>query len=190
MTTHDTAEQLWPPATYYQQIDQLRHAIGAPIFLTELRDTAINGSINYSGQPLILLSVIDYPQPNPYRQLCPHMLILDDGRGINMGRIVRISRNRAFGPAADDILFQNAELTANILQAPRTLSRQSIAATSRQLLSRMFGDEPGRLLQAAVDERAEHQTNTAPKRVTQSQTAAQPQTIAEPQPVDPSPRSS
>ena len=149
--------QLWPPAEYHQQVAQLRQAVGEPVFLAELHDTAINAGVKFSDQSLVLLSVIDYPQPDPYRQLCPHMLILDDGRGVNLGRVVRISRKQAFGPAEEDILFHNREFIDEVLLAPRTLSRESIANTSREILSLMFGDEPGRLLKSAADELASKQ---------------------------------
>ena len=148
MTDSDNNTQLWPSAAYDQQLSQLRQAIGEPIFLAELRDTAINAGVKFSDQPLTLLSIVDYPQPDPYRQLCPHMLVLDDGRGVNLGRVVRVSRKQAFGPTAEDILFCNTEFIDGVLLAPRTLSRESIAATSHELLSRMLGDEPGRLLKS------------------------------------------
>lgn len=156
MTNSDNNEQLWPPAEYHQQIAQLRQAIGEPLFLAELRDTAINAGVKFSDQPLVLLDVIDYPRPDPYRQLCPHMLILDDGRGVNLGRIVRVSRKQAFGPAEEDILFRNTEFMNDVLRAPRVLSRESIAHTSREILSLMFGEEPGRLLRADHDPENQH----------------------------------
>ena len=158
----DNSEQLWPPAEYHQQVNQLRQAIGEPVFLAELRDTAINAGVKFSDQALVLLSVIDYPQPDPYRQLCPHMLILDDGRGLNLGRVVRVSRKQAFGPPEEDILFQNVEFMGKVLMAPRALSRESIAATSRELLGQMLGDEPGRLLQSAADDFAGEQIALTP----------------------------
>ncbi len=157
MTNNENSEQLWPPVEYHQQIAKLRQAIGEPIFLAELRDTAINAGVKFSDETLILLNVIDYPQPDPYRQLCPHMLILDDGRGVNLGRVVRVSRNQAFGPAEEDILFRNVEFIDGVLLAPRVLSRESIANTSREILSLMFGDEPGKLLHSAADELAKEQ---------------------------------
>ena len=157
MTADQHNEQLWPPAEYHQQVAQLRQAVGEPVFLAELRDTATNAGVKFSDQPLVLLSVIDYPKPDPYRQLCPHMLILDDGRGINLGRVIRVSRKQAFGPAAEDILFRNAEFIDGVLLAPRTLSRESIANTSREILSLMFGEEPGRLLHSTSDNSGNHQ---------------------------------
>lgn len=159
MTDSANNEQLWPPAEYHQQVAQLRQSVGEPVFLVELHDTAINAGVKFSDQPFVLLAIIDYPQPDPYRQLCPHMLILDDGRGVNLGRIVRVSRKQAFGPAEEDILFRNAEFIDGVLMAPRVLSRESIANTSREILSLMFGDEPGRLLHAAADELAQEQAS-------------------------------
>ena len=159
MTDNGNNKQLWPSAADHQQVAQLRQAVGEPVFLAELHDTAINAGVRFSDQPFVLLDIIDYPQPDPYRQLCPHMLILDDGRGINLGRIVRVSRKQAFGPAEGDILFCNAEFIEEVLLAPRALSRESIANTSREILSLMFGDEPGRLLHTAADEFAQKQAS-------------------------------
>ena len=72
--------------------------------------------------------------------------------------MVRVSRKQAFGPAEEDILFHNREFIDEVLLAPRALSRESIARTSREILSLMFGDEPGQLLQSAADELAREQT--------------------------------
>ena len=146
MADNEQDEQLWPAAEYYKQITRLKQAVGKMVFIAELKDTAINAGVNFSDTPLVLLDVIAYPEPDPYRRLCPHMLILNDGRGVNLGRVVRVTINQAFGPTHNDVLFQNTDFIEEVLFAPRVLSRESIAATSRGILSEMFGDEPGKLL--------------------------------------------
>lgn len=148
MAQETHSDTLWPSPSYYQQIAQLKQAIGHSIFVAEIHLSAINAGVKVSDEAHVLLAVIDFPRPDPYLQLCPHMLILDDGRGINLGHIARVSIHQAFGPEPDNILFQNEEFTQNMLFAPRELSRASIARTSKRLLSEVFGDEPGKLLES------------------------------------------
>lgn len=148
MAQETHSDTLWPSPSYYQQIEQLKQAIGHSIFLAEIHLSAINAGVKVSDEARVLLAVIDFPRPDPYQQLCPHMLILDDGRGINIGHIARVSIHQAFGPEPDNILFQNEEFTQNMLFAPRELSRASMARTSKRLLSEVFGDKPGKLLES------------------------------------------
>ncbi len=148
----EQGNELWPAPAYYRQLARLRSAVGQPVFLAEINMTAINAGVKIADESLVLLAVIDYPQPDPYRQLCPHMLVLDDGRGINLGRIARVSMNRAFSPEIDDILYQNQEFAEQVLFAPRELSRASLSNTSKVLLAQMFGDQPGRLLENCREE--------------------------------------
>lgn len=148
-------DQLWPPPDYYRQLDCLRAAIGQTVYLAELRDTAMNAGVKISDEGVRLLAVVEFPEPDPYRQLCPHMLILDDGRGVNLGRIVRISVREAFGPAAENILYQNYEFLQDVLFAPRRLSRDSLSHTSKQIFSRMLGPQPGRLLAECHEDKSE-----------------------------------
>jgi len=63
---------LWPSTDYQAQIERLRAAIGERIYLAELRDTEVQ------------LGVIDFPRPDPARGLAPHLILLDDGRGLNL----------------------------------------------------------------------------------------------------------
>lgn len=144
-------DKLWPSPDYFRQLAALRNAVGKIVYLAELRDTAINAGVKISDEALKLLAVADYPEPDPYRQLFPHLLIFDDGRGVNLGRIARISVNTAFGPEADDVLYQNQDFLQEVLFAPRVLSRDSIAYTSKSILAQMFGDQPGRLLAESAD---------------------------------------
>ena len=108
--------------------------------------------MRFTDKALGLLAVVDYPQPDPYRQLCPHLLVVDDGRGINLGRIARISINTPFVASADDIVFINQGFVDNVLLAPRTLSKAFIRQTSQLLLAQLFGDVPAQALAAATSE--------------------------------------
>lgn len=136
------ADDLWPTPEYYQQVEKLRRMIGQPVYVVEINSTEINAGVHFPGQPLVLLAIVDFPRPDPYRQLCPHLLVLDDGRGVNLGRVARVSRNSAFAPEAGDVLFVNRDFVQNVLLAPRSLSRESVAATTRAALGRMLGKNP------------------------------------------------
>ncbi len=145
------AQHLWPSPAYYQYVEQLRLAVGQPLYVVEINSTEINAGVKFTDQPVTLLAIVDFPRPDPYRQLCPHMLILEDGRGLNLGRIARITRHSAFAPKPADILFVNAEFVQNVLMAPRSLSRESVAATSNALMAQLFGPTPGQYLEAHAD---------------------------------------
>lgn len=141
----ETIEGLWPSPEYFQSLARLKQAIGSQVYLAEINITAINLGVKLSSTPLTLLSIVDFPQPDPYKQLCPHLLIFDDGRGINLGHIARISL-QAFNPRPEHLLYDNRSFNREVLFAPRTLSRESIRATSTALLAEIFGEVPGRLL--------------------------------------------
>lgn len=139
-------DELWPSAAYQQHIQQLRQAIGQLVYLAEINMTEVNAGVQWSDKPYKLLGVVDYPEPDPYRQLYPHLLIIDDGRGINLGHIARITLNQAFLPAPSDIVYENRSFLDEHVYAPRRLSRELLKDTSKALLADMFGAEPGRLL--------------------------------------------
>lgn len=134
-----SAGQLWPSDDYAQQVERLRSAVGARIFLVEIQPTEINVGACLSGTDYELLGIVEFPKPDPARGLTPHLVVLDDGRGINLGRIARISVRRPFGPAPDDILYQAPSLLRNLLFRDRTLSKASITERSRVLLSQVLG---------------------------------------------------
>lgn len=140
-------DELWPSAAYYQQVEALRCMIGQPVYVVEINSTEVNAGVHFPGNPLELLAIVDFPRPDPYRQLCPHLLVLEDGRGVNLGRVARVTRNRAFAPVGEDVLFINQDFVDGVLFAPRTLSRESVAAITRTALGRMLGKEPEMALQ-------------------------------------------
>ncbi|HPQ96751.1 MAG TPA: hypothetical protein PLN94_14300, partial [Thiolinea sp.] len=142
----ETGNGLWPAADYFAALQKLQAAIGKPVFVAEINLSEINAGIKISSSPLILLAIVAFPRPDPLRQLCPHLLVFDDGRGINLGHIARISLECAFAPSPAQTLYLNRPFTREQLFAPRTLSREQLGRTSRALLAEMFGPEPGRLL--------------------------------------------
>jgi hypothetical protein len=86
-----------------------------------------------------LLDVISFPRPDPTKGIAPHLILLDDGRGINLGKIARITVNTPFNPPASDILYQDGHLMQNLLFRESRLSKASIAAKSKMLLGKILG---------------------------------------------------
>ncbi len=139
----DTQGRLWPSPVYTQQVESLRNAIGKKVYIVELKPSEINMGIRLSDTAYELLDVIDYPRPDPAGGLAPHLILLDDGRGINLGRIARITVQSPFNPPDAHILYQDNFLMQRLLLRERSLSKASIAATSRALLGRILGKAVG-----------------------------------------------
>ena len=135
---------LWPSADYHRQVERLRNAIGETIYLVELVESAIQLGVHLSGTPHELLGIIDFPRPDPTRGLAPHLLLLDDGRGVNLGRIARVSR-RPFAPAPADLLYLDQAAHQNLLFAERRLSRDFLAQRTRVALGECLGYTPPEL---------------------------------------------
>ncbi|MFO8005775.1 hypothetical protein [Thioalkalivibrio sp.] len=131
--------ELWPSADYARQLRALRAAVGRTVYLVELAATPIHLGIRQTGQPHVLVDVIEFARPDPARGLAPHMIVLDDGRGINLGQLLRISLDRPFDPAPAQVLYQDDELRQQLLLRERRLSREFIAQRARLLLGHMLG---------------------------------------------------
>ena len=142
----NTQGRLWPSPVYTQQVECLKNAIGKKIYLVELKPSEINMGIRLTDTAYELLDVIDYPRPEPTRGLAPHLILLGDGRGINLGRIARITVHTPFNPPDANILYQDNFLMQRFLHRERRLSKVSIAATSRALLGRILGKAVGETL--------------------------------------------
>lgn len=127
--------RLWPGENYHRQVEKLRQQIGSQVYLCELRVTDINAAVHHTDRPYRLLAVIDFPQPDPDTNLYPHNILLDDGRGINLGRIASISIEQAFNPASHNILYQDRQLINRLLPGKQRVSPKSIQQTSRRLLA-------------------------------------------------------
>jgi hypothetical protein len=131
--------ELWPSEDYLRQVRTLRAAIGRTVYLVELAATPISLGIRQTGQPHVLLDVLEFPRPDPARGLAPHMVVLDDGRGINLGQLVRISLDRPFDPAAEQVAYLDQDLQQRLLLQERRLSREFITRHARLLLGQVLG---------------------------------------------------
>lgn len=139
-------ERIWPSADYNRQVERLKQAIGREIYLVELKPEAINLGIRFSDTPFELLDVVDFPRPDPARGLAPHLILLDDGRGINLGRLARITIDTPYRPPPENILYQESLLMQRLLLRERRLSETAIAERSKLLLGRFLGKRPDRRL--------------------------------------------
>lgn len=132
---------MWPSEDYAEQLERLRSAVGSRIFLVEVHPTEINVGACLSDTDYELLGIVEFPRPDPTRGLAPHLVLLDDGRGVNLGWIARISARRPFGPSPDDILYQSPSLLRNLLFRDRTLTKAFIGERSRAVLSEVLGKD-------------------------------------------------
>jgi len=130
---------LWPSDEYDEQITLLRRNISKPIYIVELKITDINLAVVMQGRAVILLDVIAFPAPDPEKRLYPHMLLLNDGRGLNLGRVARITMGRPFDPSPEDILFQEHQLLTRLLFQERRLSDETVSQVSKLNLARLLG---------------------------------------------------
>lgn len=126
---------LWPSPDYDRQVERLRGAVGERVYLVEARVDDLHLSARFSGRSYELLDVIDFPRPDPVRRLYPHLLLLDDGRGINLGRLLRVSLERPYAPAPEFRLFEDRALLARTLAGQRRLSAAQIRRTARRQLA-------------------------------------------------------
>ncbi len=139
---------LWPSDEYDAQVRRLRRNIGTAIYIVEIKVTEINLAVTMQGKPVILLDVLSFPAPDPAKRLYPHMLLLNDGRGLNLGRVARITMGRPFDPSPEDILFQEHQLLKNMLFHERRLSDETVSRVSKLQLARLLG---GRVKQIAEE---------------------------------------
>lgn len=130
---------LWPSTEYDRQVARLREMISQPVYLVRINLSDVSLTATLENKPVTLLDVVDFPVPDPARRLYPHLLILSDGRGVNLGHVVRLSHQQAFNPGADQIVFQQQALVERLLFQERRLSSQSIRHTSRVQLARILG---------------------------------------------------
>ena len=131
--------RLWPSPEYTRQVERLRAAVGETIYLVEITATEVQLGIRITGKPYVLLGLVDFPRPDPLKGLAPHLILLDDGRGVNLGRIARITREHPFNPAPADLLFQDGEASQALLWRDRQLSDAFIAQRAKALLGEVLG---------------------------------------------------
>lgn len=144
-------DSVWPSRAYDERLKLLRAAIGSEIYVAEVNLSEINLSVTLQSKAYELLDVVDFPRPDPANGLYPHILILDDGRGINLGRIARVSLNRNFQPAAEDILFQDEVLLEEVIFCERRLSQDHVKAVSKAHLGTLLGKGPAPSPETALE---------------------------------------
>jgi hypothetical protein len=66
------------------------------------------------------------------------MLVFDDGTGINLGRILRISKNQAFSPEKKNILYEDKKMQESLMYRERQLSHESIKQASKYALGEIL----------------------------------------------------
>lgn len=130
---------VWPSRSYARQVATLQRLIGQPIYFVELTYNGLAVGAVFHGEPRVLLDVAAFPRPDPSNHLYPHMLVLDDGRGINLGRIARVTANRAFAPDKTDVLYGNRALQHRFLYRAQRLTPRHIARIARQQLRVLLG---------------------------------------------------
>ena len=131
--------QLWPPVEYFQQLSRLYDAIGEDIYLVPLLESNQRLTFSMTGKPHKLIAIIDFPEPDPEQHLYPHMLVFADGSGLNLGKILKISRNTAFNPDIKDVLYEDRPMQNVLMYTPRKLNRDYIQFVSRFALGEILG---------------------------------------------------
>lgn len=137
---------VWPSRSYARQVATLQRRIGQPIYIVELTFNGLAVGAIFHGEPRVLLDVVAFPRPDPSNHLYPHMLVLDDGRGINLGRIARVTINHAFAPGKADVLYGNHALQHRFLYRAQRLTPRHIARIARQQLRLLLGKPMDKLL--------------------------------------------
>lgn len=134
---------VWPCADYAAQVEALRAAVGRDVHIAEVRFDDLAVSVVLDGRPRRLLAVVDFPAPDPARDLYPHMLVLGDGYGINLGRVARVSLDSVFEPPPSAILFGDPRRLDSLLYAERSLTRERTDAIAREHLGGVLGRPAG-----------------------------------------------
>jgi hypothetical protein len=130
---------VWPSRSYARQVATLQHRVGQPIYIVELTFNGLAVGAVFHGEPRVLLDVVAFPRPDPSNHVYPHMLVLDDGRGINLGRVARVTSSRAFAPDKTDVLYGNRALQHRFLYRAQRLTPRHIARIARQQLRVLLG---------------------------------------------------
>jgi len=131
--------QIWPTEKYYQQLEQLYTIVNQAVYIIPLHQSQTSLTFSMSSKPRTLIAIVDYPLPDPENHIYPHMLIFDDGTGLNLGRILRVSINRAFNPDKEDIIYCDNKIQQSLMFAERQLNKESIRLASKYGLGEVLG---------------------------------------------------
>ncbi len=131
--------QIWPTEKYYQQLEQLYKIVNQAVYIIPLHQSQTALTFSISSKPLTLIAIVDYPLADPENHIYPHILIFDDGTGLNLGRILRVSINRAFNPDKEDIIYCDNKIQQTLMFAERQLNKESIRLASKYGLGEVLG---------------------------------------------------
>jgi len=131
--------QLWPTENYYQQLEQLHKNLNQSVYIIPLHQSQTSLTFSMSSKPLILIAIVDYPLPDPENHIYPHILVFDDGTGLNLGRILQVSINRPFNPVKEDIIYSDNKMHQTLMFGERRLNEQSIRIASKYGLGDVLG---------------------------------------------------
>ena len=131
--------QLWPTEKYYQQLEQLHKIVNQAVYIIPLHQSQTSLTFSISSKPVNLIAIVDYPLPDPENHIYPHMLIFDDGTGLNLGRILQVSINTAFNPDKEDIIYCDNKMQQTLMFSERRLNKESIRLASQYGLAEVLG---------------------------------------------------
>lgn len=135
----DSKDNLWPSLEYFQQLPKLYDAIGQDVYIVPLLDSHTHLTFSMTGKALKLIDIIDFAQTDPEKRLYPHMLIFADGSGLNLGKLMKVSKNTAFNPDTNDILYEDRPMQKLLMYTPRKLNKQYLHFVSRYALGDILG---------------------------------------------------
>ena len=130
--------KLWPPNSYYKQLKNLYKMLNKPVYIIPLQQNQNSLTFSISGQAIILVAIVDYPAPDPEHHFFPHMLVFNDGTGINLGRILRVTINHPFNPGKEDIIYEDKKVQNSLMFRERQLNEEFIHLTSRIALRELL----------------------------------------------------
>ena len=130
--------KLWPPNSYFEQLKNLYNMLDKPVYIIPLHQNQKSLTFSITGKAIVLVAIIDYPVPDPENHIYPHMLVFNDGTGINLGRILQVSINRPFNPGKEDIIYEDKKMQNSLMYKERQLNEESIHLASRAGLSELL----------------------------------------------------
>lgn len=130
--------ELWPPNSYFEQLKNLYKMLDKPVYIIPLHQNKNSLTFSITGKAIVLVAIIDYPNPDPENHMYPHMLVFNDGTGINLGRLLQVSINRPFNPGKEDIIYKDKKLQKSLMFRKRQLNEESIRLTSKIALGELL----------------------------------------------------
>jgi len=123
--------ELWPPNNYFEQLENLYKMLDKPVYIIPLHQNQNSLTFSITGKSIVLVAIIDYPNPDPENYMYPHMLVFNDGTGINLGRLLQVSIIRPFNPGKEDIIYKDKKLQNSLMFRERQLNEESIHLASK-----------------------------------------------------------